>query len=118
MSSVQLNMPPMAVRTSDGRGKTAKATIRKADPAGYAALGNCIEEVRCAFGLTLEAFAYELKVNDRQLARQIKGEDRPQLEKIFAVERFQGPLVIALAKLAQGVEVDTVLHVRYVKRSA
>jgi transcriptional regulator with XRE-family HTH domain len=99
----------MAVRTSDGRAKTAKAAIRKPD---YADLGGCIEHVRNAFGLTLEAFAYELKVNDRQLARQIKGDDRPQLEKVFAVERFQGPLVIALAKLAAGVEVDTVIHVR------
>ena len=108
-SSLQLNMPPMAVRSSDGRAKTAKADVRKADSAAYyRALGGCIEEVRNVHGLTLEAFAYELKVNDRQLARQIKGEDRPQLEKVFAVERFRGPLLIALAKLT-GARVDTVL---------
>jgi hypothetical protein len=111
--SVQLNIPPMAVRSSDGRVKTAKATIRKPDSeAYYASLGGCIEEVRCAFGLTLEAYAYELKVNDRQLARQIKGEDRPQLEKVFAVERFRGPLVIALARLSADVDVVTEIRVR------
>ena len=112
-SSVQLNIPPMAVRTSDHRVKTAKAGIRKPDSAAYyAALGGCIEEVRNMHGLTLEAFAYELKVNDRQLARQIKGEDRPQLEKVFAVDRFRAPLVIALAKLSAGVEVVTEIRVR------
>ena len=111
--SVQLNIPPMAVRTSDGRARTAKADVRKADSASYyASLGGCIEEVRCAFGLTLEAYAYELKVNDRQLARQIKGEDRPQLEKVFAVERFRGPLVIALARLSADVDVVTEIRVR------
>lgn len=117
-SITQPNLPtPLLL--PNGRAQTAKADVRKADSAAYyAALGGCIEEVRCVFGLTLEAFAYELKVNDRQLARQIKGEDRPQLEKVFAVQRFQGPLVIALAKLANGVEIDTVLHVRYVKRTA
>jgi hypothetical protein len=62
--------------------------------------------------MTLEAFAYELKVNDRQLARQIKGEDRPQLEKVFAVERFRGPLVIALARLSADVDVVTEIRVR------
>jgi hypothetical protein len=112
-ASVQLNIPPMAVRTSDGRAKTAKASIRKPDTETYyASLGGCIEDVRCAFGLTLEAFAYELKMNDRQLARQIKGEDRPQLEKVFAVERFRGPLVIALARLSADVDVVTEIRVR------
>jgi hypothetical protein len=30
---------------------------------------------------------------------------------VFAVERFQGPLVIALARLSTGVTVDTVIHI-------
>lgn len=104
---------PTPLLLPNPRAKTAKADVRKPDSAAYyASLGGCIEEVRNVFGLTLEAFAYELKVNDRQLARQIKGEDRPQLEKVFAVDRFRAPLVIALAKLSAGVEVVTEIRVR------
>lgn len=44
--------------------------------------------------------------------RQIDGKERPQIEAVFAVEKFQGAMVIALARLAAGVEVDTVIHVR------
>lgn len=39
----------------------------------------------------------------------MEGKERPQLEKVFAVERFRAALVIALAKLAAGVEVSTVV---------
>lgn len=114
--SVQLNMPPMAVRTSDGRAKTAKATIRKADTETYyASLGACIREVQHTSGLTLKEFCAELGKDERQIARQIDGSDRPQLEAVFAVEKFRGPLVIALARLAA--DVDVVTEIR-VKRSA
>ena len=79
---------------------------------GHASLGACMEEVRNVHGLTLEQFAYELGKNERQIARQIKGDERPMLEAVFAVERFRAPLVIALAKLADGVEVITEIRVR------
>lgn len=109
LSVSQPNLPtPLLV--PEGRAKTAKATIRKAD--GYAELGGCLEEVRRVFGLSLEQFAYELGKDERQIARQIKGDERPQLEVVFAVERFRPALVIALARLAHGVEIDTVIHIR------
>ena len=91
----------------------AKAGIRKAETdVYYASLGACMEEVRHVFGLTLEGFAAELGKNERQVSRQINGQERPQLEAVFAVDRFRAPLVIALAKLAAGVEVVTEIRVR------
>lgn len=91
----------------------AKADIRKADTdAYYASLGGCIADVMRASGLTLKEFAAEVGKDERQVKRQMDGAERPQLEAVFAVERFRAPLVIALAKLATGVEVDTVIRVR------
>lgn len=91
----------------------AKAALRKPEMEGfYAQLGGCIEDVRRTFGMTLQEFAAALGKDERQVKRQIEGKERPQLEVVFAIERFQGPLVIALARLASGVEIDTVIHVR------
>jgi hypothetical protein len=81
----------------------------------YAKLGACMAEVQRFLGLSLKEFAFCLKKNERQVARQMLGKERPQLEAVLAVDRFQGPLVIALARIAQGVEVETVLHVRRAK---
>ena len=75
--------------------------------------GSCIDEVRGAFRLTLKEFAVELGDRDeRQVQRWVEGKERPQIETVLAVERFQGPMLIALARLAHGVEVDTVVHIR------
>ena len=111
----QPNLPtPLPV--SEGRAKTAKADLRKTENGlDYARLGQCIDEVRNVFGLTLKEFSVALGKNESQIRRQIEGKERPQIEAVFAIERFQGPLVIALARLASGVQVDTVIHV---KRSA
>lgn len=91
----------------------AKAALRSAeiDP-HYAKLGGCMDEVRRFLGLSLEEFAYALKKDERQIARQLLGKERPQIEAVLAVDRFQGPMVIALARISQGVEVDTVIHIR------
>lgn len=108
----QPNLPtPLLV--SESRGQMAKADLRKTEnDQFYARLGQCIDEVRNVFGLTLKEFSAALGKNESQIRRQIEGKERPQIEAVFAVERFQGPLVIALARLARGVEVDTVIHVR------
>jgi hypothetical protein len=104
---------PTPLLVSEKRAQTAKASLRKADTdAFYASLGACMEEVRCVHGLTLEQFAHELGKDQRQVARQIAGTERPQLEAVFAIDRFRAPLVIALAKLSAGVEVVTEIRVR------
>lgn len=91
----------------------AKADLRKAEinPL-HEALGGCMDEVRRVCGLGLEEFAHALGKNDRQIARQIKGEERPQIEAVFAVARFRAPLVIALSRITPDVEVCTEIRVR------
>lgn len=111
----QLNLPPSLVRSSDG----PKEVIRKSDKSEfYAQLGGCMRDVMHTFGLNLDEFAGELDKDPRQIKRQMDGVDRPQIEAVFAVERFRPAMVIALARMSAGVEVDTVLHIRSVKRSA
>jgi ribosome-binding protein aMBF1 (putative translation factor) len=88
----------------------AKADIRKADR--VRALGGCIDEVRRVLGLSLKEFAAALGKDARQVKRWIDGAERPQLEAVFVLERFRGPLVIALARLVADVDVITEIRVR------
>lgn len=96
--------------------KTAKAGLRSAEKSEidphYVKLGGCMADVMRFSGLSLEEFAYALKKDERQIARQLQGKERPQIEAVLAIDRFQGPMVIALARISAGVEVDTVIHVR------
>ena len=104
---------PTPLLLSDAGVKMVKASLRKTETDSfYARIGACLDEVRNVFGLTLKEFAAELGKNESQIRRQIEGKERPQIEAVFLVERFQGPMVIALARLAAGVEVDTVIHIR------
>lgn len=74
--------------------------------------GQCLREVMRFADLTLEEFAYALGRDRSQIGRQMEGKERPQIELCLAHERFEGPMVIALARRATGVEVDTVVHIR------
>jgi ribosome-binding protein aMBF1 (putative translation factor) len=104
---------PTPLLVQEKRAKTAKADLRKTgDEAFYARIGQCIDEVRNVFGLSIKEFAAVLGKNESQVRRWVEGSERPQIEAVFAVEKFQGAMVIALARLATGVDVDTVIHVR------
>lgn len=110
-SLVQPTLPtPLLV--ADISARMAKVAVRKAEPP-YTELGACIGEVQRVFGLTLQQFACELGKDERQVARQIQGVERPQIEAVFAVERFRPALLIAMAQ-ASGSEIviDTVIHIR------
>lgn len=74
--------------------------------------GKCMREVMRFADLTLEEFAYELGRDRSQIGRQLEGKERPQIELCLAHVRFEGPMVVALARRADGVEVDTVVHIR------
>lgn len=87
-----------------------KTAIRSADTdAYYEALGQCMAEVMRVLDLSLEEFAYAVGKDERQIARQLKGTDRPQIEVVFAVVRFRAPMVIALAQMSAGVETVTTI---------
>ena len=104
---------PTPLLLTEKSARMAKADLRKSeiDPY-YAQLGGCVRDVQHAFGLTLQEFAAELGKNESQVRRQMEGKERPQIEAVFAVPRFQGPLVIALARLASDVDVVTEIRVK------
>lgn len=111
----QPNLPtPLLV--SEKPRKQAKASlpdVRKAEIERlWVKWGGCVAEVQHAFRLTLKEFADALEKDERQVARWIAGQERPQIEAVLAVPKFAGPMLIALARVEQGVEVDTVIHVR------
>src|SRR3990167_971448 len=112
---VQSSLPTPLLVTEKPR-KQAKASlpaVRKAEmERQWLKWGACVDEVRGMFRLTLQQFAAEVGKDERQVARWIEGKERPQIETVLAVDRFQGPMLIALGRSAYGVEVDTVIHVR------
>lgn len=102
---------------ADRMAKAALGDVRKADLNGWRErVGRAIERCRMLSGFSLKEFAGAVDRNERQVARWISGEDRPQFDLIFAVERLQRPLVIALAELIAGeaVEVETTVRIRRV----
>jgi len=113
VSQQSLPTPLLVTEKPRKQAKASLPAIRKTEIERlWVKWGGCIDEVRGVFRLTLQEFAAELGKDERQVARWITGQERPQLEAVLAVDRFQGPLLIALARSAKGVEVDTVIHIR------
>lgn len=100
-------------------GAMAKATIRdirKAENVDFRELiGHAIERARTLSGLSLKEFAAAVGRDERQVSRWENGGENPQLHAIFARPDLRQVLVIALAELAEGVEVTT--HIA-IKRTA
>jgi transcriptional regulator with XRE-family HTH domain len=71
-----------------------------------------MDEVRRDAGLNVDEFADALGRDSRQVGKWLKGTERPQFETVFAVERFQQPLVLALAKRVRTIEITTQLTAR------
>lgn len=115
-SFAQASLPTPLLVPEKSR-KQAKAALRGVRKAENGALwvkwGAAIEDVQCLFRLTLKEFAAELGNKDeRQVQRWIGGKERPQIEAVLAIPRFEPPMLIALAQRTSGVSVDTVIHVR------
>lgn len=97
--------------TARAMAKASLADVRKADLTDWKAqIGTVVRTVRGA--LSLKEFADVIDRDERQVARWEKGEERPQLDAIFAVSDFRAPLVIALAQLSDAVSVETTITVR------
>lgn len=111
-SSVQLNMPPMALPRAEGGVKTAKADLRK--PAQtHAAMGDVIALTRKLSHLNLDEFAQRCHKDPRQIARWESSAERPQIEAVWAVSDFQPLVLEAMAALAScRVETETVIRIR------
>lgn len=93
--------------------RPAKAELRKAEELWRAEVGRAVERAKNLTGLSLKEFADKVGRNERQVARWIAGDERPQFDALFAVELFRQPLVIAFAELiGQGVDVQTQITIR------
>lgn len=115
-NSMQLNIPPMHLPRAEkplAAAKVAPADVRKAEKdALWAELGKCLVFVCYDAGLSLKEFASRLGKDERQLHRQMEGQERPQIEAVFAVPEFRAPLVIALSRLTNEIEMFTEIRVR------
>lgn len=76
-----------------------------------AELGGCLDYARREVNWTVDRLAAELKRDSKQVGRWIRGEERTQVDSVFAVECLRAPFVIALAKLAK-CEVETTVRIR------
>lgn len=103
----------------------AHADLRKAEIPYLLQVGRAVERARRMRGWTNDEFAgkcvarREATRDPRQVAKWQNGKERPHFDVLFAIEDdlFKNALVIALAALATGVEIDTVIRLR-VKESA
>jgi DNA-binding transcriptional regulator YiaG len=85
--------------------------VRKADPEAWkAAIGRVVREVRGTY--SLKEFAGLLDRDARQIARWEDGREHPQFAAILAVASLQSVCIVALAGLAENVEVITEIRVR------
>jgi len=79
------------------------------------AIGSAIERAIVLARMTKQDVAFQMGYRDQSaLARWISGVETPQFAKLWQIEELRGPLVIALAELAECV-IETVVKV---KRSA
>lgn len=93
------------------RPRMAKA-LNKIETPWRESVGQAIQRCFSLAGLTQKEAAALLERDQAQVARWISGDERPQVDAIFAVEALRGPLVIALAELAGCVDVETTITVR------
>jgi transcriptional regulator with XRE-family HTH domain len=91
-----------------------KADLRKSEIAHWKGdVGHAIERMRLLAGFaSLKELAAAIGRDERQVARWIAGTERPQFDALFAVAALRAALVIALAELADGVDVVTSITVR------
>lgn len=103
--------PPLPVRTEN----RAKADLRKAETPDYRVrIAKAIERARHMRGWTNDELSGKVGRDARQVARWQTGDERPHLDALFAINDplFRNALVIALAELGAGVEIDTVIRLR------
>lgn len=106
-------------RLPEKAGTIAVAVLRKAENADLLRdIGRAVDEARSTLRWSLKELTGQIehatgkKRDERQVARWIEGTERQQFDALFAVVALRGPLVIALARLSDQIEVDTVIRVK------
>ena len=120
-SIAQPNLPtPLLVsQTPKKQAKADLKSLRKTQKrTQWQKDGAAIDEVRHVFRLSIKEFAGALERSEAQVRAWIEGRERPQVEAVREVQRFEPAMIVALARMTNGIDVDTVLHIRSEKRSA
>lgn len=91
----------------------AKADLPKSEKREmWPEIGACLDAARRDVGWTVDELAGQLQRDSKQVGRWMRGEERTQVDAVFAVEPLRGPFVIALAKLADCCEIETVVRIK------
>ena len=102
------------VLKSDPQRVMAKASLPEVtnlDPEDWKRrIADAVRRTRGA--LSQKEFADLIDRDTAQVSRWEKGEDRPQFDAIFAVPILQTRLVEELARLADDIQVETVIRIR------
>lgn len=100
----------------DVTAKMAKADLKKVEDVTFRAqIGQAVQRALSLAGRTQKEAAGLIDCDVAQMARWIAGTERPQFDRLFAVEELRQPLIVALAGLVTNVEVVT--EIRF-KKSA
>lgn len=94
------------------RRRMAKAVLPKGENAVRAEwllLGECLNDARNVLRWTVDRLARELERDEKQVARWMRGEERPQVETIIVVPILGTEYAIALAGRT-GCVVETVVR--------
>lgn len=96
----------------------AKADLRKVEADYRKRVGECIARARKSLGWTLKELGAAVErvtgkePETAQLSRWEAGTERPHFDALLAVPEMRGPLVIALARLSDEIEVSTTIQIR------
>lgn len=90
----------------------AKADLKKVDLAWREQIGAAIARAIALAGLTRKEAAAALAKDEATVARWVAGIERPMFDALWAVPVLRTPLIQALAEMAEGVVVETVVRMR------
>lgn len=95
--------------------RMAKADLPKGENApvrsDWRLLGECLDVARHALGWTVDRLARELRRDEKQVSRWMRGEERPQVEIIIEIPALDAEYAIALAA-RKGCVVETVVRLQ------
>lgn len=93
--------------------RPAKASLKNLDETAWRrSVGGALSAAFKLAGLSQKEVAAETGRDQAQVARWVSGAENAPLGVLFAVEALRGPLVIALAGLADDIDVTTTISVR------
>lgn len=112
-SSVAVTAEQCHRRLTDSKPRLPNGEVRKADIDEWRIeLGKAIGRAMAHLGWSLKELAAAVERDERQCARWIKGQERPQVDTLIACEPLRRPLVIELVKMPKmGVRVETTVRI-------